>query len=333
MKWLPASPVVSVILATNAHVRALSRVLHRPWIRVANRAQFSAAATAAKGRAIGFVDIDMLAKVDEPRIPVIGIVDDLPPEARAKTVRSLGMFAWLEHIITATILGTPLAAAHLEALFDRFAHGPTRDMICAPGIGRVALLARASRREERFERMRQFFTAHGISQRAMITIGEIAEELVTNALYNAPTEAGFFPQPVSRTVDVELPPERACEISYGIEQDNPFVRVRDTFGAFSRGRLLEVLTRCNSGGVELDTSRGGAGLGMWRVFSTASTIAVTVVPGKLTDILVGVPVSGRRSAQQLHALHLFFGSETSWDSLFPAVSLEMLEQSVTLMLA
>src|SRR5262249_33575302 len=143
-------------------------------------------------------------------------------------------------------------------------------------------------------------------------------ELVMNALYNAPTEGGYFETPVSRTEDVTLPLDRACEISYGLEGPIPYVRVRDTFGALRRERLVEVLSRCNTNGVALDESRGGAGLGLWRVFSLATTVSVTVVPGRVTDILVRIaPRTGKSAPKHLLAVHLFLAGAN--DSALPQV--------------
>jgi hypothetical protein len=168
------------------------------------------------------------------------------------------------------------------------------------------LLNSSCRREERFERMREFFVKNGLSQRGVKTLVDVSEELVTNALYDAPVDAGYFEHHVSRTEDVDLPSDRACEISYGIDATTVFVRVRDPFGALERNRLQEVLNRCNSGEVALDESRGGAGLGLWRVFSAASTIAITVVPKTMTEMLIEFSIKdGRLVAPALHAIHLF----------------------------
>ena len=54
---------------------------------------------------------------------------------------------------------------------------------------------------------------------------------------------------------------------------------------------------------------GGAGLGMWRIFSAASFVAISVVNQHHTDVLVGI---GKRAsgAQRPFAFHLFF-NETS----------------------
>jgi hypothetical protein len=152
-----------------------------------------------------------------------------------------------------------------------------------------------------------------------------------NALYNAPTEAGFFKVPVSRTEDVSLPLEHACEITYGVEDGNAFVRLRDTFGALRRDRLVEVLNRCsNAAGVKLDESRGGAGLGVWRVFLAATTIAITVIPGRLTDITVRLAPKQGRSVKQLLAVHLFFLPEPVETPQFDHDS-SLVDHSITLM--
>jgi hypothetical protein len=218
---------------------------------------------------------------------------------------------------------------------ERLASGCEEDMIGETGVGRVALLASASRRETRFERMREFFAKHGISARTITSINDVVEELVTNALYDAPSEAGFFERPIPRTEDVDLPAERACEITYGIDDGSVFLRVRDTFGALTRSRLLAVLNRCSAVEVPLDESRGGAGLGMWRVLSAVSTVAITVVPGSHTEILVGIATSqGRMVAKQLQAFHLFFrpALRELAPAFVPDEDLSTFDQSISLVL-
>ena len=296
-----------VVFASEAHASGLCAALPQPYVRVTSRAALIAE-TAKRTVAAAFVDVDLLYQIagELANVPIVGIIDDLPSETLSKTLRSLDSFPWLSHVITSSMLATPMAPVHLHMLLDRFALGPAHDMLGAGGVGRVALLARASRREARFERMHEFFAKRGLSSRTIAAIGEVSEELVMNALYDAPVEAGFFDHAIPRTEDVDLPVDRACEISYGLEGDNVFVRLRDTFGALSRSRLIEVLNRCNKGAVALDESRGGAGLGLWRVFSTASTISITVIPGQLTDVLIGLSTKDGRLAKQLLAVHLFF---------------------------
>lgn len=325
----------SVVFAGESHAAQLCAVLPPPYVCVKNRAEF-AAQTARRGSvAAAFVDVDLLYQVEVDRLnaPIVGILDDAKTAALPRMIEALDKFAGLAHVIAAPMFTAPNARAHLSILLERLAYNHEHAVLGPAGVGRVAMLARASKREARFERIHEFFAKHGLSSRTLSAIHEVCEELVMNALYDAPLEAGYFKKAVPRTQDVELPANRACEISYGFDRGKVFVRVRDPFGALTRSRLLEVLHRCNSGQVQLDESRGGAGLGLWRVFSSASTISMTVIPGQLTDILVEIATKDGRSAGGLVATHLYFASERQSALELVSQDHDLFDQSITLVLS
>jgi hypothetical protein len=58
-------------------------------------------------------------------------------------------------------------------------------------------------------------------------------------------------------------------------------------------------------GVEVDETMGGAGLGMWRIFSGCSFVAISVSKNHHTEILVGI-AKRSASAPKPFAFHLFF---------------------------
>ena len=253
---------------------------------------------------IAFVDFDLLASIqgESAGIAVIAVVEG----ALDAIVNVLATHPSVRHAIATAMLGNATTRTSLEQLCERIAQEPEQCALGPAGIGRAALIASSSRREARLDRMREFFETHGVSSRSAAVLGEIGEELILNGLYDAPAEAGYYPGAVIRTDAVELPPELACEISYGIEEGAGFVRVRDPFGSLKRDRLLSVLGRCSRSDVALDESRGGAGLGMWRVFSLSSSVVITVIPGRLTDVLVWIDASKRRAAKHAHTIQLFF---------------------------
>ncbi len=258
---------------------------------------------------IALVDSDLLDTIDADLgdVAVIVIVDG----GLDAMVHELSRHALVRNVVTTSMLATSTARMNLEQICERIAQEPE---LCAGGIGRTALLTSSNRRQARIDRLHEFFESHGIASRTVGVLGEIAEELIMNALYDAPAESGYFPAPVSRTEVVELPTEHACEISYGVDRSGAFVRLRDPFGSLTRDRLLSVLDRCARSGVALDESRGGAGLGMWRVFSLASSVTITVIPGRLTDVLVWVDASGSRRAKHAHTIQLFFPSDHVLDA-------------------
>lgn len=289
------------------------------------------AAQMRKPGAIAFVDGTLLPKLEGLRIerPVIAILDETDPIRCS--VEALDAYPWLSHVVTRSLVARPDARAYMETLATRLPRGPHDGIVGESGVGRVARLAASNRRQARLERLQQFFTEQGMSTRAVETIRDVAEELVTNALFDAPAEAGYF-EAVSREEDVLLPAHRACEISYGFDAGIAFVRVRDSFGSLARERLLDVLHRCKQQGeVTLDESRGGAGLGMWRVFSSASTVNINVVPGKLTEIIVSFTTTKGRLNKELVGLHVCFAAKSDpGESPRAADDEPMFEQSITL---
>jgi hypothetical protein len=283
-----------------------------------------------------FIDLELIDQLDVSslRTQVVGLTES---DQLGEIVSSLTQRNGLSHVLSTRMLETPRARAHLEDLVERAYSGNPFALgrIKGEGIARVALLARASKRQQRFDRMNDFFSKNGVSSRSVSALLEIAEELVMNALYDAPLEAGFFTQAQQRVDDVELPLELACEISYGIEDGVAFVRVRDPFGGLSRSRLVQVLSRCNNGDVQLDVSRGGAGLGLWRVFSQASTVSITVIPKSLTEVRVGIAIK-RKAGGKLEATHLYFvPASEHYESLavIPDDDHGLVDQSITLILS
>jgi hypothetical protein len=269
-------------------------------------------------RTVSFVDHTTLPELDraaaergmsadqlEPPGPVVAICDDSLQAA----IGWLPARRWLSHVVSASMLQHPLAAEHLGNVTATLTSG-TRprllDWLGATISGRRVRLAQASRRVERLERMGEFFDGKGVGTRTIQQLRDIAEELLTNAFYDAPVAAGVVKHAISRTQDVALPDDSACDMVYGCRDDLAVVRVRDPFGSLSRLRLVEVLTRCarTDMGVEVDETMGGAGLGLWRIFSAASYVAISVVDHRYTEFLVAI---GKRSAgPRPFAFHLFF---------------------------
>ena len=296
----------SLVFACDAHSRLLTSVLDGPHVVVSSPAE-CAKAVLARQPTLAFVDVDWLPAVqgELANVTVIAIVEGV----LEAIVDAFNAFPQLEHVITTALLSSPQAMTHLAALRTRLAEAD--EPLEADATYRATYIMQSGDRDAQLEQIREFFATHVESARRIGVIKDIAEELVTNALYDAPSEAGYFPTAVSRTVDVEFPLELASELSYGIEARGAFVRMRDPFGALTRGRILGVLNRCSTTEVEFDETRGGAGLGLWRVFTNAATLSITVIPGRLTDILVWIDTkkSSRASAKQLLAAHLYMPAD------------------------
>jgi hypothetical protein len=241
--------------------------------------------------------------------PVIAIFD----EPLQNTIGWVAAHPWLSHVVSSGMLQHPIAADHLGNVIATLTSNRQPRLLdwLGPTVnGRRVRLARASKRVERLERLSAYMESRGIGARTIQQLRDAAEELLTNAFYDAPAAAGVT-QPIARTRDVRLPDDSACDMVYGCRDDLALVRVQDPFGSLSRARLVEVLTRCarTDMQVEVDETMGGAGLGLWRIFSAASFVAIAVVRNRHTEILVGI---GKRvsSARRPFAFHLFFQEDT-----------------------
>jgi hypothetical protein len=258
---------------------------------------------------VSFVDSSTLAELGEQEAalgPMIAICDDTLQTA----IGWLPSHTWLSHVMSAGMLQHPMAAEHIgNVMMTLTSIGQPRllDWMGPTMAGRRVRLAHASRRADRLERMSAFFDTKGVSARTIQLLRDAAEELLTNAFYDAPVAAGALDQPISRTQDVSLPDDSACDMVYGCREDLAVVRVRDPFGSLSRTRLVEVLTRCarTDMRVEVDETMGGAGLGLWRIFSAASFVAIAVVNNRHTEFLVGI-AKRVAAAPRPFAFHLFF---------------------------
>jgi hypothetical protein len=321
--------------------RALCELLSSETTIVGSAREFFDAQRDAK--TVSFVDNSTIAALDraaiERGIPVeqVGPAIAICGDPLRTAIGWLPSHPWLSHVMSAAMLQHPMSVEHLGNVMLTLTSGGQARLLdwLGPTVeGRRVRLSHASRRAERLERMTAFFDAKGVGSRTVALLRDAAEELLTNAFYDAPVEAGALKQPISRTQDVSLPDDSACDMVYGCRDDLAIVRVRDPFGSLSRTRLVEVLTRCarTDMAVEVDETRGGAGLGLWRIFSAASFVAIAVANGRHTEFLVGI---GKRvsSGPRPFAFHLFFrdhGRSRRWRLLDADSTKPTINQSVTI---
>jgi hypothetical protein len=304
--------------------------------RVSSVSEYLNAARSKK--AVSFLDrttIPLVAAVADqsPPGPIIAICD----EPLQTAIGWLQPHPWISHVMSSTMLEHPLAEEHLQNVTRTLTAGGRPRLLDWVGptlVGRRIHLTHASSRIERLEKMSEFFAANGVGSRTLQQLRDVAEELLTNAFYDAPVAAGALKRPVSRTQDISLPDDSPCELVYACREDLAIVRVRDPFGSLSRRRLVEVLSRCarTDMTVEVDETMGGAGLGMWRIFSSAAFVGISVVKNRRTEVLVG-GAKRAGSGPRPFAFHLFFRDSEKrrfWRLADDDSTRRILNQSVTI---
>lgn len=155
-------------------------------------------------------------------------------------------------------------------------------------------LTRSRQKNEALRQVQDFATAVGFNTRFANQVAMVADEFITNALYNAPVDdqgnhryAAF-----SRTQEVNLEPAEAVELKYCSDGDRFGLSISDPFGSLLPELVLQYLSRClQTDHVTVEAKEGGAGLGLFYVFDGLSHLVVNLAPGRRTE-LVGLIDAG-----------------------------------------
>jgi hypothetical protein len=118
-------------------------------------------------------------------------------------------------------------------------------------------------------------------------IGQVCEELLMNALYDAPVdETG---NPIFADVDPhdrkDTRSPRPVSIRYAATDNLFAVAVRDRFGRLAKNTVLSYIEKCIHSPNQIDRKTYGAGLGLYLVANAAATYVVNVAYGIATEVV------------------------------------------------
>ena len=122
-------------------------------------------------------------------------------------------------------------------------------------------------------------------ERVSEMVGELAHEMLMNAMYDAPVDEKGKPKYAhDRKADIELDDQETALFKCGSDGMRIVVSVTDPFGRLPRGKVFEGMARGLEGG-QMDTSHGGAGLGMLYIYKSTSISIFNVSPGRRTEVI------------------------------------------------
>ncbi len=118
-------------------------------------------------------------------------------------------------------------------------------------------------------------------------IGQVCEELLMNALYDAPVDAD------GKQVFAEIDPHdrtktkspRPVSIRYAASEDKFAIAVRDRFGRLAKNTILAYIEKCIHSPNQIDRKTYGAGLGLYLVANAAASYVVNVAYGIATEVV------------------------------------------------
>ncbi len=118
-------------------------------------------------------------------------------------------------------------------------------------------------------------------------IGQVCEELLMNALYDAPVdEAGVQ---VFAEIDphdrVETCSPRPVSIRYAATETQFAIAVRDRYGRLAKNTIIAYINKCLTSDNQIDRKAYGAGLGLYIVANAAASYVVNVAYDIATEVI------------------------------------------------
>jgi hypothetical protein len=167
-------------------------------------------------------------------------------------------------------------------------------------------VASSGQRDEAVAHVQRYVERLGLPRRVGEMLGELAHELLMNALYDAPVDAQGRPRFAhDRKAQVELPPAEAAVLRVGCDGVRLAIQVSDPFGRLERRHVFGGLARGLRG--QMDASHGGAGLGMTVCLGSTVGLVFDVIPGRQTAVtgLFDLDLNLREFRGQAKSVHFF----------------------------
>lgn len=156
----------------------------------------------------------------------------------------------------------------------------------------------------------QILVSEKISQTAIIDVISVADEMFTNAIYNAPfSDHISLKNPgVSRhDIEIKLEGEQKCRMLLALNKDCVVVGCEDPFGSLNLERYFHKIrnTYLRGPAATMNFGPGGAGIGSYIIFNAGSSLYMGVRPTKATVLCCVIPIgiAYRKRAQMPKHLH------------------------------
>jgi hypothetical protein len=131
----------------------------------------------------------------------------------------------------------------------------------------------------------EFAETMSVRRKYREAIEQCVDEMLMNALYDAPVdEQGkqiFTEIPIKTRISLRV--EQKAVVQYACDGHQFVVSVRDAFGTLERNTVLKYLYKCIHAEQQIDRKAGGAGLGLYLMVNSASTVYFNVLPGVATE--------------------------------------------------
>ncbi|MBF0431522.1 MAG: response regulator [Fibrobacteria bacterium] len=128
----------------------------------------------------------------------------------------------------------------------------------------------------------------GAKKRMLPIIADALDEVIMNAIYDAPMdETGHKYDQLYRAIPVSLEENEVAILSYMIQDDVLAIAMTDPHGSLSKENVYTYFEKCHAKGEDqINQGLGGAGLGLYKMFKSVSTLIINLAKGKRTELIL-----------------------------------------------
>jgi CRP-like cAMP-binding protein len=169
-------------------------------------------------------------------------------------------------------------------------------------------VCKSSERADLIEQVDKYFEDIGIRKTIRGRCTTVLEELLMNAIYDAPTdiEGKSLFNHLPRTEAIELLPEQCGQLRYATDGVLVAVAVTDPFGSLKGKIILDYLNSCYSGHAgELNQMKGGAGRGLHQIIENSDLVVFNISPGIRTEVIALFQIEMKANPDKSPSFHLF----------------------------
>lgn len=137
------------------------------------------------------------------------------------------------------------------------------------------------------EMMSQYLKSLHISTRFVARMENVADEFLTNALYNAPVDKDGNPlyRELDRKIGRDCNEREKCILSYAYDGHHFGLSIQDQFGSITKKQIFDGIKRCLEEGAVPSQKAGGAGLGLYFSYITLNKFIINIQPGRKTEMI------------------------------------------------
>lgn len=166
----------------------------------------------------------------------------------------------------------------------------------------------SAQRQDLKSEMANYFQRMGIRTTVLDRCQLVSEELLMNAIYDAPTDSQGknLYNHLSRRSEVILETHHQSKFSYACDGIYLALSVSDPFGALTKKVILDYLESCYKGKAgSLNEGKGGAGRGFHQIIENSDLTIFNIKKGSRTEVISLFYVeSGKK--EPLPSFHYFF---------------------------